>query len=124
MSESIPQLRNDACWFANSDGDVKVVVLIGVDKIHKKITIETWEMFPAEPPRRSTRNTPAQVPKMMNIVCIDDFGTNAPLVSGELKLEFQHVFLRPAIPPKEKVHIEISSETLVEWAKNLRFYNK
>jgi hypothetical protein len=56
-----------------------------------------------------------------SIDCIDDVGTNAPLVSGELKLEFQHVFLRPAIPPKEKVHIEIRSETPMEWAKNLWF---
>jgi hypothetical protein len=53
VSESLPQLRADAAWwFSNSDGDVKITILIGVDTHHREVTIEKWELFPGEPTSR------------------------------------------------------------------------
>ncbi|KAN0072437.1 hypothetical protein V8E54_009366, partial [Elaphomyces granulatus] len=119
VSESLPQLRNDArWWFSNSGGDVKIVILI-------LIIVEKWEMFPAEPTRRSTRNSPAQTPTMMHVVQLQDFGSNQPSASEALTLDFKKIFLRDAVPPKspnENSNIEIGSRTLEEWATMLRLY--
>jgi hypothetical protein len=109
--------------FSNSGGDVKIVIPIGVDTSRREITVEKWEMFPAEPTtRRFTRNSPAQMSTMMHVVHIQDFGSNQPSASEALTLDFKNIFLRDAVPPNENSNIEISSGTLEEWATMLRLY--
>jgi hypothetical protein len=58
VSESLPRPRmmNDANWWlSNFSGEVKLVLLIEVDKDNETLRLGTWEMFPAEPSRRSRR---------------------------------------------------------------------
>jgi hypothetical protein len=101
------------------------LILIGVDTSRREITVEKWEMFPAEPTRLSTRNFPAQTPTMMHVVHIQNFGSNQPSASEALTLDFKKIFLRDAVPPKspnENSNIEIGSRTLEEWATMLRLY--
>jgi hypothetical protein len=125
VSESLPQLRADASWwFANSNGDVKIAILIGVDADNQTIVVEKWELFPAERTRPSTRNKPAQEPKLIQTVHIRNFGTPQPLVSESLSLGFKKVFLRDAIPPNESSDIEISTRALQAWATLLRIFKK
>ena len=126
VSESLPRLRNDASWWlSNSDGEVKVVLLIEVDKDHKRLNIETWEIVSPwpDPTRHDDPSTPAQVPALTHLVSIgppNDVDTGAPSISGApLKLDFGKVFLRAPTPPAEKAHIELSPEDLSEWARIL-----
>jgi hypothetical protein len=131
VSESLPRLRNDASWWlSNSDGEVKVVLLIEVDKDHERLNIETWELiFPPdlEPTIRHDPSTPAQVPALTHLVSIgppNDVDTGAPSISGApLKLDFEKIFLRAPTPPAEKAHIELSPEDLSEWARNLWLFS-
>ena len=112
LSETLPRLRVEADWWlGNSDGQVKIVVLLEINKTRKEIRIEQWEIQPPEP---TTGRNLAQVATLMNEVFID---SNNVITGVPLKLDFRKVFLRPAVPPEED--IEIGSQELTEWAENL-----
>jgi hypothetical protein len=45
FSESLGHLRNDAKWWlANSQGEVKIAVIIAIQPADKKLHIEKWEL--------------------------------------------------------------------------------
>lgn len=54
VSESLPQLRADAKkWFADSEGDVRMVLLVGI-KPHR-VDLELWQLAPHSAPRPLTK---------------------------------------------------------------------
>lgn len=47
VSESLPKLRNDAdWWFNNSNGAVRIVLVISVNKTRKELIVEKWQLLP------------------------------------------------------------------------------
>ncbi len=102
---------------------MKIVVLISIRsrvRIERRIQIEKWELAPIGERRPSTRafpNDPNFVPqnrpqiptKVQEIVIDQNTVTGAPLV-----LEFQKIFLRPAMPPESD--ITFTEQELSDWA--------
>lgn len=51
VSESLPRLHKDAeWWFANSDGDVRVVLILSTSKATRKVVLERWQLAPIGTP--------------------------------------------------------------------------
>lgn len=51
-SESLQKLREDALWwFNNSNGDVRIVILLKVNKSARKVWLEQWQLALANSPR-------------------------------------------------------------------------
>lgn len=56
VSESLPRLRNDANWWFNySNGLVRIVLVISVNKVLKELIIEKWQLLPPFSPNPITR---------------------------------------------------------------------
>jgi hypothetical protein len=63
FSESLRHLRNDAKWWlTNSQGEVKIVVIISIQPVDKKLHLETWELTLPHEGRPVTRSTQAYTP--------------------------------------------------------------
>ncbi|KAG0133082.1 hypothetical protein HOY82DRAFT_466638, partial [Tuber indicum] len=95
VSQSYKSLINTAHWWlSGSEGQVKSVLLISVDKAEKKLRLELWEMGPIQN-RYELRDRPgptAILPKMIDKLEI--LGSKAPK-GALLTLKFQNIFLRP-----------------------------
>ena len=45
--ESLPRLRMDATWwFANSCGDVRIVLVVSINKATRQVVLERWQLAP------------------------------------------------------------------------------
>jgi hypothetical protein len=96
LSESLGQLRLDANWWLrNSEGDVKIVVIISLQKALSRVSIEKWELTPSNPARPRTRANQETPTRVQEITINPNNVTGAPLV-----LDFQKIFLRPATTPE------------------------
>jgi hypothetical protein len=113
LSESFERLRGDASWWLqNSKGEVKIVIIISVKPVSKRLEIEKWELAPRDDERRNTRSHPSSIPtKIQEFTIMPDGSVTGAL---PLVLEFQKIFLRPAIPPE--CDITFSEEDLSVWA--------
>jgi hypothetical protein len=105
--ESLSQLRFDAGWWlGKSGGAVKIVIIISVERAPQTLQIEKWELAPMSGSRPSTRAFPnaVNIPpplipmKTQEITIVQDTITGTPLV-----LEFDKIFLRPAVPPETDI---------------------
>ena len=48
VSESLPKLRNDASWWFNhSNGAVRIVPVLSVNKAQKELIVEKWQLLPS-----------------------------------------------------------------------------
>ena len=55
VSESLPKLRNDAnWWFNHSNGAVRIVLVISVNKARKEPIVEKWQLLPPFSPNPIT----------------------------------------------------------------------
>ncbi|OJJ41701.1 hypothetical protein ASPWEDRAFT_179408 [Aspergillus wentii DTO 134E9] len=62
VSESLRRLREDACWwFHNSLGDVRIVLIVCINRRTRKILVEKWQLAPAGTPNPMTRNMRIQL---------------------------------------------------------------
>ncbi|GIK00283.1 hypothetical protein Aspvir_004303 [Aspergillus viridinutans] len=122
VSESMPRLRADAAWwFVNSNGAVKVVLLIRVDAQRKMLTIEKYDRTrgPAtrsnpQGPWRPRKLTTVTINQQVNPATIQVDGRNA--TPRPLTLEFELVFGRPPNPPLER-DITFTNTELLEWSR-------
>jgi hypothetical protein len=58
VSESLPKLRADALWwFQNSNGDVRIVLVLSINKNRRIALLEKWQLAPANTPQPMTRAT-------------------------------------------------------------------
>ncbi|KIN05884.1 hypothetical protein OIDMADRAFT_17046 [Oidiodendron maius Zn] len=111
LFESLDQLRIDAGWWLmNSNYDVNIVIVISLQKAQRRIQIEKWELNLGRPRTRSYQPTPTKVQE----ITIDPNNnvTGAPLV-----LEFQKIFLRPAILPE--MDFIFTTQELSRWAADI-----
>jgi hypothetical protein len=98
-SEPLTQLRQDAhIWLEESKGDVKIVLLISISRTARTMIIEKWENRPVPANRPATRSTTRTIPTQIQAITID---SDANTVNAPLTLEFEKIFLRPAVPPLE-----------------------
>jgi hypothetical protein len=120
VSESLSQLRLDAeWWLENSNGAVKIVIIISIKRASQSLQIEKWELASISRMRPLTRafsdaaNVPPLIPTKTQEITIDqNTVTGAPLV-----FEFDKIFLRPAVPPE--TDIIFTAQVLSTWAARI-----
>lgn len=117
LSELLQRLRCDAQWWiSHSGGQVRIVLLIKVNKAHKHVMIEKWVPRQQPTTRTSPRFARPLHPTKITTITIDQSGTPAVIAGAPLTLEFNEIFSRPAIPPVEK-DIVFTRQDLDTWAK-------
>jgi hypothetical protein len=124
FSESLSHLRFDAGWWLKqSGGEVKIVIIISIVRAESMLLIEQWGLTPltgrgltlraASTYLNNNNNSPPQIPTKIQEIAIDpNTVTGAPLV-----LEFEKIFLRPAVPPEGD--IRFTGQELAAWAAAL-----
>jgi hypothetical protein len=120
LSESMPRLQADAAWlFENSNGAVRLVLLIKIDVQRKTITIEkhdrTWGPSTRSNPQglwRPRKLRTIILNQQVNPATIQVVGGNA---TPPLTLEFELMFGRPPNPPLER-DITLTDAELLEWS--------
>ncbi|CUS15710.1 unnamed protein product, partial [Tuber aestivum] len=97
VSESLQRLRTDSNWWlANSAHDIKIVLLIAVNKLQRKIHLEQWEDLTVPNPH-ITRNNPN--PLLIRPTKVNEINLDGGTITGTpLMLPFAKIFLRPAGP--------------------------
>lgn len=120
-SESLVQLRRDMeWWFTESNHDVKIVVLVKLDRAHNMIVLEKWqeEQLPAQPGIPITRSAPLVPVLRQNIEIHRDITANPPaynVTRGALVLGFRDLFLRN--PRRGEGNFVFSVQELGEYAR-------
>jgi hypothetical protein len=62
LSEPLRRLKCDARWWLeNSEGEVKIIVIISIEPADKRLQIEKWELAPPYGNRTVTRSCPSLV---------------------------------------------------------------
>ena len=119
VTESLPILRGDALWwFANSQGDTRMVLLMSVRRATRTIFMEVWQLAPPGTPR-ITRNlidqfrssNPLPMPPMVRqpavlqqAYCIKELIiTSTTVVGAPLILPFQAIFDRSAVGNEQDI---------------------
>jgi len=113
VSESINRLRVDSnWWFANSEGQVKTVLLISISEKDRKILIEQWEMLPEVNLQVSRHELdPARIrPECIRTIEI----VEANAGGASLQLSFQNLFLRE--PVQGETDIVFTTQDLERFA--------
>ncbi|KAK0753528.1 hypothetical protein B0T18DRAFT_358091 [Schizothecium vesticola] len=119
-SSTLPDLRRDMeWWFSPSDHQVKIVLLVKLDQHRRRIVLEKWvETAPLSPrsgpvTRAAARLARAARPDCVQQITIDwiDGAPNLPtshtVTSGDLRLEFDRLFLRPPSPTEGDILITV-----------------
>jgi len=127
FSETLTKLRNDAQWWlTNSQGDVRIVVIVLARPEHKTLRVEKWCLAPPQPRRSPRLNPGAQVPTRVQEILVTQNppahpgGASTYTVTGApLTLEFQEMFLRAPAPPESDV--TFTTADLSRWAT--RYWN-
>jgi hypothetical protein len=132
VSESLRRLRFDAGWWlTESRGDVKIVIIISIQRAKSRLQIEKWEhapsrrLLPLRTPPNNLNNNPnnliRQLPtKVQEITIVSNNVAGGPLpaVTGApLVLEFDKIFLRPAVLPETDLTFNV--QELSAWAARL-----
>ncbi|KNG89920.1 hypothetical protein ANOM_001668 [Aspergillus nomiae NRRL 13137] len=100
MSESMPRLRCDASWWiSNSNGEVQMVLIIAVSRNPKKVEIEKY--VPMQFPQTQAQPGPVYQAHKVWTTMIDQQANPPTVLGAPLRLEFDKVIGRPAIPPME-----------------------
>jgi hypothetical protein len=109
-SESLHRLRIDASWWLRaSGGRVNIVVVVSVNRQQLALRIETWELvpIPASGRRSALRSasTVTHIPAKMHEITVSRTVAGAPLtvIGAPLSLEFQKIFLYPAVAPQTDI---------------------
>jgi hypothetical protein len=101
-SESLTKLRQDAhLWIEKSGGDVKIVLLLSINRTARTMIIEKWENRPLPANRPATRSVTSAAATQIQVVTMDSNSNPTTVNGAPLTLEFQKIFLRHAVPPQE-----------------------
>jgi hypothetical protein len=123
VSETLARLRVDADWWlANSNGDVKIVVIICIVRAAKSLVIEKWCLPPRTPATPATRANAPIATKIQELTIIQNppilppQGTSPTysVTGAPLILEFEKLLLRAPVPPEGDVIF--TSADLQAWA--------
>ncbi|RMJ24623.1 hypothetical protein PHISP_04504 [Aspergillus sp. HF37] len=106
-SETKSKLMSDVrFWLHQSQGDVKVVVTLLINRQTPEITIETWELQNDRPHR------------MQQLIVSKAKNQQITVRNDPLAIQFASLFLRPASIPKE-TDIKVDAEKLQLLATNI-----
>ena len=117
LSESLGRLRTDAeWWLIESEGQVKIAILISIRPALSELCIEKWELGLAERPMMCAISSNAQYPSQAP-TCIQTINIDHNTVTGTpLTLEFEKIFLRPPMLPESD--LVFTEQDLLTWANN------
>jgi hypothetical protein len=123
VSETLARLRIDADWWlTNSNGEVKVVVIISIREVQKSIQIEKWCLQLRTPAAPATRANAPISTKIQELTITQpppiptppgDVATYA-VTGAPLILEFEKLLLRAPVLPEGDVIF--TAEDLQAWA--------
>ncbi|RLM00106.1 hypothetical protein CFD26_107920 [Aspergillus turcosus] len=90
---SLPRLREDARWWLhNSQGEVQIVLVVGINRQRRKLVVEKWEQQkPAlthQPPRHPQASLQAHATQIIEMSFL-------PASRAALVLPFEELFDRP-----------------------------
>jgi hypothetical protein len=115
LSESLARLRVDVQWWlTQSEGLVKIALLMSVKTTPPTIYLEKWENHAT--PRPVTRSHPqgsSQVPVCIQSITI----SQSSIIGAPLILDFEKIFLRPSILPE--TDFIFSEQDLQAWANHI-----
>jgi len=123
VSERLSRPRVDAdLWLRHSGGDVKIVILISINRTLKTLLLEKWCMAPpaATGPRTRAVTRNPMVPTRMQQITVTPNPTQPvtyTIVGAPLILGFQDLFLRMPIPPE--TNVVLNAAILHEWAETV-----
>jgi hypothetical protein len=110
-------------WFARSEHQVKIVLLVKFERTRETLTMEKWEEEPtsARPGATTTRHAAALQPVLRQTITITRDPTTDPasfnVTSGALVLGFRLVFLRD--PGHGEGDFVFSVEELKDYARTV-----
>jgi hypothetical protein len=123
VSETLARLRVDADWWlTNSNGEVKIVVIIWIRRAAKSLVIEKWCLQPRTSAAPATRANAPIVTKIQELRIIQNPHILPPqgtiptyAVTGPpLILEFEKLILRAPVPPE--CDVIFTAADLQAWA--------
>lgn len=110
FSESLELLRWDAGWWVgDSEGEVRITIIIILRLDERKIVLETWEPSHRDEGMRVTRSAARRVSRTQEVCISKDGVEGAPLV-----LRFEKVFGRAK--GAGEGDIVFSAQELGKWA--------
>ncbi|CRL24597.1 unnamed protein product [Penicillium camemberti] len=119
VSESYPKLKADAeWWLMNSRGDVKLVIIVSVNRKTPKIKFETVTLTPATLRLQRPRNVPTirqSITTSRDPERPDATITVSPPVP--LTIQFEELFCRQPVPPEH--NIDLSPDQLREISRQV-----
>lgn len=135
VSQSLPDLRNTIRWWFSASGHaVKIVLLVKLNRSSEEIIIEKWTEGPANPRIGATSTRPelSLTPSLRQSIHIDmtpeakQAASGDPIRSdlssyivttGDLRLEFQLLFLR--MPMEGEGDVVITEEMLRVYGREM-----
>jgi hypothetical protein len=111
LSETLAKLRTDADWWlTNSEGEVKIAIVISIVRAAKSLRIEKWCLSQARP-GPATRTNPRVSTKIQELTIIQNPPIPPPqgtiptyaVTGAPLILEFEKLLLRVPVPPEGDV---------------------
>jgi hypothetical protein len=124
VSESLAELHNDMrWWFAMSEHQVKIVLLVKFEHSRYAITLEKWEEQPSgtRPGAMTTRHAATLQPVLRQTITITQDTTTNPVsynvTRGALVLGFSRLFLRD--PGPGEGDFVLSVQELEDYAENI-----
>ena len=117
VSESKRRLRAEASWWLqNSQGEVKIVLILIASEGDRKIKLEQWEMDTGPNPQ-ATQDHPddsrTSLTRIQKVTIVAPLGSRA-VATAPFSLNFNKIFLRDPDPAKGEKDIVFSKEELEE----------
>jgi hypothetical protein len=123
ISETLARLRVDADWWlTNSNGEVKIVVIIWIVRAAKSLVIEKWCLQPRSRAAPVTRANTLITTKIQELTIIQNPPIPPPqgtiptyaVTGAPLILEFEKLLLRAPVPPE--CDVIFTAADLQAWA--------
>ncbi|KAJ9271764.1 hypothetical protein DTO212C5_2189 [Paecilomyces variotii] len=117
-SDSLPKMRMDALWwFNNSQGDVRIAIVMKVEARSRSILIEKWQLAPPNTPLLTQaildgfrQSNPPALPPLVRqpaatqqAYSIQEITVTPTSATAQLVLPFHAMYDRPPVPPEADI---------------------
>lgn len=134
VTESLPKLEEDVqWWFQNSNGDVRIVLVLSINKSQRTALLQKWQLAPVNTPQPMTRavlnrlrrQVPPPMPPLLQqmprsqqpYIHQEIQMTQTTMTGGPLVLPFEALFCRP--PQGTETDITLNQQELLPILRNL-----
>jgi len=134
VTESLPKLEEDVqWWFQNSNGDVRIVLVLSINKSQRTALLQKWQLAPVNTPQPMTRavlnrlrrQVPPPMPPLLQqmprsqqpYIHQEIQMTQTTMTGGSLVLPFEALFCRP--PQGTETDITLNQQELLPILRNL-----